>query len=29
MFVPPPARPVRVEARVDAALRVFLAGYGG
>ena len=28
MFVPPPARPVRVEARVDAAVRVFLAGYG-
>jgi TetR/AcrR family transcriptional repressor of mexJK operon len=27
MFVPP-ARPVRVEARVDAGLRVFLAAYG-
>ena len=29
MFVPPPARPVQVEARVDAALLVFLAAYGG
>jgi TetR/AcrR family transcriptional regulator, mexJK operon transcriptional repressor len=28
MFVPPPARPARVDARVDAALRVFLAAYG-
>jgi TetR/AcrR family transcriptional repressor of mexJK operon len=28
MFVPPPARLTRVDARVDAALRVFLAAYG-
>jgi len=28
MFVRPPARLTRVDARVDAALRVFLAAYG-
>ena len=28
MFVSPPARPVRAEARVDAGVRVFLAAYG-
>jgi TetR/AcrR family transcriptional regulator, mexJK operon transcriptional repressor len=28
MFVPPPTRPTRVGARVDAALHVFLAAYG-